>query len=218
MALTNQPFSPDSLIFDLDGTLWDTCPACAIAWNQALNDHAIPYRQILATDIRAVAGLPHEACIRTVFADLNPDQQQLLIEHTAKGDMQAIRQYGGELYPGVIAGLKQLAIHYPLYIVSNCQAGYIELFLELYQLADLFQDLECWGHTNRPKAENLQALISRNQLLNPVYIGDTFGDAAAAAACQIPFFHANWGYAQLPDVTSFQSFNKLTEWLLACYS
>ena len=23
----------DSLIFDLDGTLWDTCEACAVAWN-----------------------------------------------------------------------------------------------------------------------------------------------------------------------------------------
>lgn len=214
-SLTEHSVLPDALIFDLDGTLWDTCPACAIAWNQALSEHTIEYRQILAADIRAVAGLPHEACISTVFADLNADQQQLLIEHTANGDMQAIRQHGGALYAGVLDGLKQLAAHYPLYIVSNCQSGYIELFLELNHLSDLFQDIECWGNTGRPKAENLQALISRNQLQKPVYIGDTKGDATAAAKCQISFLHANWGYAQLSDVKSFQTFTELADWLVA---
>lgn len=204
----------DALIFDLDGTLWDTCPPCAIAWNRALSDHAIPYRSISAADIQTVAGLPHAECIQKVFHDLTPEQHHQLTEHTALGDMNAIREYGGELYPGVAENISILAAHYPLYIVSNCQSGYIELFLEASGLGVHFQDIECWGNTGRPKAENLQALITRNHLSSPVYIGDTQGDADAAAACQIPFLHAPWGYAQLADAQGFSDFTALTQWLL----
>ena len=31
----------DSLIFDLDGKLWDTCEACAVAWNNVVNRNKI---------------------------------------------------------------------------------------------------------------------------------------------------------------------------------
>jgi hypothetical protein len=36
---------------------------------------------------------------------------------------------GGLLYPGVREGLAQLKEKYPLFIVSNCQSGYIETFI-----------------------------------------------------------------------------------------
>ncbi|HEY9841444.1 MAG: HAD family hydrolase [Candidatus Sericytochromatia bacterium] len=209
------PLSPPlNLIFDLDGTLWDTCPACAVAWNRALQDHAIPYREISTEDMRGVAGLPHGTCIRTVFHDLVEDQHRLLESHTAKGDMDAIRELGGELYPGVPEGLEHLIANYPLYIVSNCQKGYIELFYEFSGLGRFFTDQECWGNTGRPKAENLRSLIVRNQLQNPVYIGDTHGDADAAEACGVPFLHAGWGYAEIPGARTFASFGQLADFLL----
>lgn len=202
---------PSALIFDLDGTLWDTCPPCALAWNRALSDCGIPYREIAADEIRAIAGLPHGQCIRTVFHDLGPEDHLRLEAHTAQGDIDAIREFGGELYPGVRDGLGRLARHYPLYIVSNCQAGYIELFFELTGLGPLFGDIECWGNTAQPKAANIQALIARGGLSNPVYIGDTRGDAEAAAACGIPFLHAGWGFGSLSEVRAFADFAQLTQ-------
>ena len=36
----------DSVVFDLDGTLWDTCPTCAIGWNNVLRRHGIAFREI----------------------------------------------------------------------------------------------------------------------------------------------------------------------------
>ena len=48
----------DSLIFDLDGTLWDTCEACAVAWNNVVNRNEIKFRQVTSSDVRRVTGKP----------------------------------------------------------------------------------------------------------------------------------------------------------------
>ena len=50
--------APDALVFDLDGTLWDTCAPCAAAWNRVLARLGIRFREITAADVRAVAGQP----------------------------------------------------------------------------------------------------------------------------------------------------------------
>ena len=61
----------DSIIFDLDGTLWDTCEACAVAWNNVLKRNNIDFRKITASDVRGVTGKPLEDCIKTVFFTKN---------------------------------------------------------------------------------------------------------------------------------------------------
>jgi phosphoglycolate phosphatase len=108
-----------------------------------------------------------------------------------------MREYGGKLYPGVRELLTVLGEKYPLFIVSNCLAGYIENFLQQHQLEHLFTDHECSGNTGRPKAENIGMIIDRNQLKNPVYVGDTMGDFEAAKKNQIPFIYAEYGFGEV---------------------
>jgi phosphoglycolate phosphatase len=95
----------DSVVFDLDGTLWDPCPTCAFAWNKVLRLNRIGFRPITAEDVRAVAGKPHEACVRETFQGLPEDALRLLISATMAGDIRVIREKGADLYPGVLAGL-----------------------------------------------------------------------------------------------------------------
>jgi phosphoglycolate phosphatase len=206
----------DSLIFDLDGTLWDTCAPCALAWNKVLADEGIPYRTILADDVRAVTGKPHDECIRLTFSDLNDHQVRRISDLTMIEDNLMIDQYGGILYKCVLTGLCALRDRFPLFIVSNCQSGYIETFLRLNNLEELFVDTECWGNTGQPKAENLRRVIERNQLTNPIMIGDAEGDEAAARSCGIPFAFVEYGFATClaPDIR-FNSFCQLTEHFLA---
>jgi phosphoglycolate phosphatase len=119
----------DSVVFDLDGTLWDTCATCAIGWNRVLQRHGIAFRPITDQDIRRVAGKPHEQCIREIFSGL-PEQQLLsLIAETQLEDNKLVAEIGGALYPQVEAGVRRISDQYPLFLVSNCQAGYIEAFL-----------------------------------------------------------------------------------------
>lgn len=190
---------PDSLVFDLDGTLWDSCEACAQGWNNVLRRHGMVFREIVADDVRRVAGKPHDVCMRETFVGFSERDLQILTEETAEEDNLIVARDGGVLFDGVAAGLRALAQQYPLFIVSNCQAGYIDQFMKHSGLGALFVDVECWGVTGRTKAENLGLIIERNRLAQPWFVGDTAGDHAAARACGVPFVHARYGFGDCPD-------------------
>src|SRR5262249_38209189 len=92
---------PDALVFDLDGTLWDTTATCADAWNPVLARLGIAYRRITAADVRAVTGQPHVDGIRRAFPDLGAEDVGRVAAETATEDTVAIAAHGGVLYPGV---------------------------------------------------------------------------------------------------------------------
>jgi phosphoglycolate phosphatase len=204
--------SPEAIVFDLDGTLWDTTEACAVAWNRVLARLEIPYRPIVGDDVRAVTGKPHGECIQVTFSDLTQEQIHQITSETEMEDNLAISQLGGDLYPGVEEGLRRLAKRFRIFIVSNCQSGYIETFLSFSGLSDVFEDFECWGNTGRTKGENLASLLKRNGVISAVMVGDTDGDEAAARFCGIPFAFVSYGFGRgvAPDF-EFGNFGELVE-------
>ena len=206
----------DSIVFDLDGTLWDTCPACAVAWNNVLERNSILFRPIKTEDVCRVTGRPHEECIRVTFASLSEEHIRILVDETMTEDTLIIEKLGGEIYAGVEPGLRALAEKYRLFIVSNCQAGYIETFLKYSGFGDLIEDFECWGNTGCAKSENLRRVIERNNLISPVMVGDTPGDQKAARDCNVPFAFVEYGFqnCESPD-HRFATFGELTAHFLS---
>jgi phosphoglycolate phosphatase len=204
----------DSIVFDLDGTLWDTCASCAVAWNDVIRRAGIRFREIVAEDVRRVTGKPHEICIRETFAGLSEGALLHLIRETMLEENRVVATRGGILYDGVADGLRALRERYPLFLVSNCQAGYIEAFLEQSALDALFSDFECWGNTGKSKAHNLGAVITRNRLKRPILVGDTEGDFLAARAFAIPFYFAAYGFGEVTEYDfGFSRFEQLVEQL-----
>jgi phosphoglycolate phosphatase len=205
----------DSVVFDLDGTLWDTCATCAVGWNNVLRRHGIAFREITTADIRSVVGRPHDQCVREIFVGFPESQLVLLTEETATEDVRLLAEIGGDLYPGVEDGLARLGGELPLFIVSNCQAGYIETFLAWSGLGTHFRDFECWGNTGRAKTANLRSLIDRNGLGSPVLVGDTPGDQSAARECGVPFVFVDWGFGRCEGAEGrVSSFDALVDRLL----
>jgi phosphoglycolate phosphatase len=184
----------DALVFDLDGTLWDTCGTCADAWNRVVARLGIVRVPVTPDDVRAISGMPHHDGIRRAFPDLTAEQVRLIGDLTAEEDNRAVAEHGGLLYPGVREHVPRLAERVSLFIVSNCQRGYIETFRAWSGLDAHFVDHECWGNTGASKADNLRAIVARNRLSRPLFVGDTEGDRAAAEANSIPFVHVTYGF------------------------
>jgi phosphoglycolate phosphatase len=98
-----------------------------------------------------VTGKPHEQCIREVFAGLPEAHLITLVDATSTADNEAVAELGGLMFPGVDAGVRRLSARYRLFIVSNCQSGYIEVFFQTSRLGGCFKDFECWGNTGLSK-------------------------------------------------------------------
>lgn len=188
----------DALIFDIDGTLWDASPASAKGWNSGLAQLGFAQR-VSADTQRSVAGNPYETCVEILLPGLTalcPELPRVLSSH----ETEAVKAEGGELYPGVADGIRQLSRRYPLFVVSNCQDWYLPVFLDLSGLGPLFSGADCHGISRLPKSEMISRMIQTHSLGAPAYIGDTAGDAKAAAAAGIAFLFAEWGFGE-PEAT-----------------
>jgi phosphoglycolate phosphatase len=204
----------DSVIFDLDGTLWDSTATVARAWQEALNKVSFDTEPMTQARVRSITGLPYDIIHPKLFPTLSPAQLEEIRELSAQEELLYLQREGGRLYAGLEDTLDYLKVKYPLFIVSNCQSGYIEAFLEYHRLGQYFSDTECFGNTHKSKADNLGAIIARNQLKAPVYVGDTRGDWEASQANGIPFIYTTFGFGEVPSAdATISDFGQLRELL-----
>lgn len=199
----------DSIIFDLDGTLWDSRKTVVEAWNRVLERHYKELPKVSVEDFKRVMGLPMEEIAQQLFPNLPLETSRTLLAKCEKEENTLIRERGGVLYTGLEAVLTALGQKYDLFIVSNCQAGYIESFYAYHRLGNYFTDEENPGRTGLSKGENIQLVMERNKLREPVYVGDTAGDQTAATFAEIPFIFAAYGFGKV--ATEDEKLNKLDE-------
>ncbi|WP_086478593.1 HAD family hydrolase [Arenibacter amylolyticus] len=191
--------STKNIIFDLDGTLWDPLEMSVKAWHKALGDNPCIQAPITEEEIKGILGMQHNLVGASLFPYLTEVQQQVVMQSCYAAEVERIKAFGAILYPQLEETLAYLVRNYQLYIVSNCQAGYIEAFYEYHGLESYFLDCECSGNTGKSKAENIEMLLKRNNLENAIYIGDTQGDYEAALANELPFVFAEYGFGQVPE-------------------
>ena len=193
----------DGIIFDLDGTLWDSCRVVSESWGETLRqkygitDGPAPAR------VKSIMGMTADEIADTLFSGYGPQFREICLA-CIHGENDYIADHGGDVYPGVSEMLETLAERYPLFIVSNCLDGYIECFLKSSGLSAFFRDWACEGSTGLKKAGNIALIAARHGLKNPVYIGDTVMDERSAREAGSPFIHAAYGFgiAESPDAVA----------------
>lgn len=204
-------FKKDAIIFDLDGTLWNSSVEVARSWSIALANMNIPIR-LEEKDIAGVMGLPMDEIAKRLFPGYEEKERFYIYQNCAIFENEYLRSYPGKLFPGVVDTLKELGKHYRIYIVSNCQSGYIESFIYGTKTKRLFDGFTCWGDTSLSKGENIKQLMAKKHIGKAIYIGDTAMDEKETRKAGIPFIHASYGFGKVesPDA-SIESFAELPE-------
>ncbi len=197
----NQQIKKQAVIFDLDGTLWDSTERLAEIWSRVQEEYARISRRLTVQDIRPLMGKQMDAIAAALWPELPQERQLELIKLCGEAETESLRKTGGILYDGVEEVLKILREKYNLMIVSNCQAGYIPAFLEGHKLGSYFCDFEEANRIGKSKADNIRLVMERNKIKHAVYIGDTEGDETASKQAGIPFIFASYGFGQVvnPD-------------------
>lgn len=203
----------DSIIFDLDGTLWDAVDNILISWNEVLSGHSNISKKITKDELTACMGLGMYEIASRLFPFASTREQKELMDECSRYEIEYLAEHGANIFDGIEETVTELSKGYRLFICSNCQCGYIECFLKVSGLEKFFTDFECWGRTGLTKGENNKLLIKRNSLASPVYVGDTTGDERSARDAGIPFVFASYGFGS--SVSPDHIINKPTE-LLSC--
>ncbi|WP_307190270.1 HAD family hydrolase [Geomicrobium sp. JCM 19039] len=183
-------------MFDLDGTLWDSSETVLKTYNQAISAHPTLEQPITVEQLGSTMGLQAKEIGEKLFPQLDEQERMQLLGEVERKENEQLLLEGGRLYPQLEEVLAELSSSYALYIVSNCQEGYIEAFYAYHQLGKYFKDFENPGRTGLSKGENITLVMERNQLHSPVYVGDTVGDQKAAQLAGIPFIYAEYGFGE----------------------
>ena len=184
----------DSIIFDLDGTLWSTLDSCVEVLKEIKKRHQEIIKDLTIDDVKDSMGLTFPETAKKFYGYLDKHLREKYAKEVIEENVKQLTIHGGILYKNVEEVIKELSKDYKLYIVSNCIEGYIESFLTSSNLQKYFLDFENNGRTGLSKGENIKLLMNRNHIKSPIYIGDTKKDEEAAEYAGIPFVYANYGF------------------------
>jgi phosphoglycolate phosphatase len=204
----------DSVIFDLDGTLWDSTANVALAWQKAKQEVDYIREDITRQTVRSITGMAYDAIFDKLFPYLDTERRDAFKAICAKYELEVLNAQGGELYPNLKSTLEYLKAKYKLFIVSNCQCGYIETFLCLNNLDSTFAGHQCYGTKGQPKFQNIIDVVNDYELTSPVYIGDTQGDYDSAVKAGVPIIFATYGFGKVEGqpvatITQFKGLEEL---------
>lgn len=209
-----------TLIFDLDGTLVDSCAICVEILQEMLSERGVDLsiEPVAARPWMSVGG-PRMVAALLGAACGNPDDE--IADFRAR---YARKKTGlDSLFPQVESGLRELhGAGYTLAICSNKPQTLVDKVLDDTALSELFACVVGGrpGVPAKPAPDLLEAVlddlrVGANECL---FIGDSEIDHEIADYFEIPFLFMTHGYAApeyVPDpARSYHQFDELTRAIL----
>lgn len=188
----------DGIIFDVDGTLWDSRAAVAKAWNRAVKRYSNCNVTVEESTFDSLFGLTNDVIMEKVFPMLTRDERIELEQHCNRELHELLLKEPGRLYAGIPEMFENLSRDYKLFIVSNCQKGYIETFVKVYHFEKYITGTLCFGDTGKHKGLNIRQVVDEYGLKTPVYVGDMEADGRAAAYAGVPILYVTYGFGTIP--------------------
>lgn len=190
--------SKKAILFDLDGTLWNALDTITEAWNKAMKEHNLKYSFSLET-MKSFMGLTPKETAPLAFKDVDLNKGLEYFVLCLNEEIKYLRVHHGKLYEDEEEVLKELSKHYPLFIVSNSDKGYIEDYLNAYDFNKYFKDHVCAGDTDLEKWQNILYIKNKYQLEEIIYVGDTKKDLNESIKAGVKFIHASYGFGEIEE-------------------
>lgn len=206
----------DSLIFDMDGTLWNATDSYAEVWNYCYNSRGIDLH-IGGSDLVPYMGKPIEVIAKGLTDGHVPADFDYceFVEALSIAEEEMMPRLGGTLFPGVKEGLAALAQHYRLLMMSNCGCNGLRNFMQFTGTAQFFSGSITYGENPVPKSGNIRRLIEQYGLEHAVYVGDTQGDCDETHRAGIPFVYVSYGFGNCQGYDiAFDSYAELAKFFI----
>lgn len=202
----------DSMIFDMDGTLWDAVDSYCAVWDATFAALGITRAPLERGELIGLMGKPLSEIFAKIALGCEAASDRFLAI-LSKNEAEMMPRLGGKLYPGVretLQGLKDAGVR--LFMVSNCSASGLDNFLDFTRLRPLFTDWLSYGATGADKDVNLLRLRDCYNLRRPVYVGDIQRDCDATHAAGMEFVWAAYGFGTASDADfQIDSFDRLQD-------
>lgn len=200
----------NSIIFDLDGTLWDVTDITLKSANEITKKYNLD--EVSKKIVCKSFGLTRKECAKTYFPNLEISKSLKLMDEIAEIKNRKLMEQGGNLYPSLKETLIDLSKKYKLYIVSNtAEDEYIEAFLKCSGLKTIFSDYIAASKIGLIKGDAIKKIIDKNSIQKSVYVGDTEKDKEAAIYAGIPFIYAKYGFGNLNETLYINQIKELPE-------
>ena len=184
----------DSLIFDMDGTLWDAVDSYCAVWNRTIADMGVRRAYVRYPELAVLMGKPLGEIYMTLVGDAAIKDE--FIRRLVQNERLLMPRLGGRLYPGTKEAIETLARSFRLFMVSNCDANGLPNFLRFTGLELYFTDTLSFGQNGLEKDANIRELVKRYNLKAPLYIGDVARDCSDAHRAGVPFVWAKYGFGR----------------------
>lgn len=206
------------IIFDLDGTLWDTAEATYKIVNDYLKENGYSF-EVSQDVIIENMGFEFDVCAEHYFPKLDKKEALMLLDKIYEKEAELLNQgfVIGKVYPGVTETIKKLSKKYNICIVSNCSNDfYIESFLKTADVSSYVVDYIAASNFFISKAEAIRKIKKKYMAEKAIYVGDTLKDQVSAADAGCQFVCVRYGFGD--GVVSKYSIKNIEELIgLASY-
>lgn len=185
----------ESLIFDIDGTLWDSRALVAEGYNIQLEREGLQHLFVSAEVFLNLFGKVMTEIADAIFASVPTPERYELMERCMDTENKYLLDNPCNIgYPKIKETLAELSKKHRLFIVSNSQRGYPELCIGKLGLTDCIQGHMCFGDTGTSKGKTIRTLMEKYNIQSCAYVGDTQGDYEATLEAGVPFIWAAYGF------------------------
>ncbi len=172
--------SPALIVFDIDGTLFQTELVTVPAVQRTFAAHGLPEPD--AKKICSFFGRPNEEYLEWLASICSPDEAHAIVDDTNRLELELVASEG-RLYDGARDVLDSLRNDgYRLAVCSNGPEDYVDAFLDAHAMRQYFDAVRARGLRIVDKTYMLGEILEEVKARPVIVVGDRHDDILAAHA------------------------------------